>query len=463
MRLSQATARRLPSDVARCGYDPASIGVGIVHLGIGAFHRAHQAVYIDDLLAQSAGDWRILGVSLRSQAVRDQLVPQDGLYTLVEREGEDERLRIIGSIADVLVAPENPQAVLDAIAAPATHIVSLTITEKGYCHDPASGAINWDHPDIVNDLANLAAPKSAIGYLAAGLKQRMETGTGPITLMSCDNLPHNGAVLKAVLTAFVAKTAPELTAWLAANTSFPATMVDRIVPATTDTDLDRLAARLGVADNGMVKAEPFSQWVIEDDFAGPRPAFETVGAQLVADVRPFELAKLRMLNGSHSTIAYLGLFYGHETVDQAMADPRVAPVIDALMEEAAATLPGVPGLDPVSYAEALKARFSNAALAHRLSQIAMDGSQKLPQRLLGTIADLHLAGRAPRAAATGVAAWMRHFSGPFVNDPLADRLMAAAHENPIQLVENAMAIEPVFGVLGQQPWLRALLTAEMPR
>lgn len=463
MRLSQATISRLPSDVARFAYDPAAIGVGIVHLGIGAFHRAHQAVYVDHLLDQGAGHWRILGVSLRSAGVRDQLVPQDGLYAVVEREGANERLTIVGSIADVLLAPENPQAVLDVIAAPATHIVSLTITEKGYCHDPASGTINWDHPDIVHDLANPAAPKSAIGYLAAGLYQRMEAGAGPVTLMSCDNLPHNGAVLKAVLTAYVAQAMPDLATWLAANASFPSTMVDRIVPATTDADLARLAARLGVADTGMVKAEPFSQWVIEDDFSGPRPAFEKVGAQLVADVRPFELAKLRMLNGSHSTIAYLGLFYGHQTVDQAMADPRIAPIVDGLMEEAAATLPLVPGLDPASYAEALKARFRNAALEHRLSQIAMDGSQKLPQRLLGTIADLHSAGRTPRAAATGVAAWMRHFSGAYVNDPLADRLTAAASDDPAQLVDNAMAIEPVFGDLGKQKWLRDLLLEAMPQ
>jgi fructuronate reductase len=463
MRLSAATMPHLPANVARPGYDPASIGVGILHLGIGAFHRAHQAVYVDDLLAQGAGDWRILGVSLRSPGVHDQLVPQDSLYTLVEREGEEERLRVIGSIADVLVAPRNPQAVIDAIAAPTTHIVSLTITEKGYCHDPASGGIDWDHPDIRHDLVNPATPKSAIGYLAAGLRQRMEAGAGPITLMSCDNLPHNGALLRAVLTAFVAKAIPELSAWMTASTSFPATMVDRIVPATTDDDLTRLEIALGMADKGMVKAEPFSQWVIEDDFAGPRPAFERVGAQMVADVRPFELAKLRMLNGSHSTIAYLGLFHGHETVDQAIADQRIAPVVDALMEEAAATLPSNPGFDPASYAEALKARFRNAALQHRLAQIAMDGSQKLPQRLLGTIADLHAAGKEPRAAATGVAAWMRHFSGPFVNDPLADRLKAAANDSPAELVANAMAIEPVFGTLGTEAWLRDLLIQVMPQ
>ena len=463
MRLSAQNLDGLPAEVVRPAYDPASVGVGIVHLGIGAFHRAHQAVYVDDLLARQAGDWRILGISLRSPSVRDQLAAQDGLYTLVEREGTNERLRVIGSVAGVLVAPEDPAAVIAAIAAPTTHIVSLTITEKGYCHDPASGRINWDHPDIRHDLAQPTAPRSAIGYLAAGLLARMARSAGPITVMSCDNLPHNGAVLRSVLSDYVARAAPDLSQWLSSNASFPATMVDRIVPATTEDDLERIAATIGVQDLGMVKAEPFTQWVIEDDFAGPRPAFESVGAQLVADVRPFELAKLRMLNGCHSTLAYLGLFHGHETVDQAMADPRIAPVIDALMEEAAATLPTVPGLDPVSYAAALKARFRNSALQHRLAQIAMDGSQKLPQRLLGTISDLHAAGQSPRAAATGVAAWMRHFSGPWVNDPLAARLTAAANDNPEALVSGALAIEPVFGSLGAEVWLHDLLLDVMPR
>lgn len=463
MRLSAQNLGDLGGDVRTPGYDPAALGVGIVHLGIGAFHRAHQAVYIDDLLALAGGHWRITGVSLRAPTVRDQLVPQDGLYTLVTRDSDAERRRIIGAIAEVLVAPERPSAVIDAIAAPTTHLITLTITEKGYCHDPASGKIDWTHPDIIHDLGNLAAPKSAVGYLAAGLAARMERGGGPITVMSCDNLPHNGAVLKSVLSDFMARAVPATLGWLSENTTFPATMVDRIVPATTDDDVARLATQIGVTDLGMVKAEPFTQWVIEDSFAGPRPAFEQVGAQLVADVRPFELAKLRMLNGSHSTIAYLGLHYGHETVDQAMADPRIASVIDVLMEEAAATLPAVPGLDPVRYAEALKTRFRNAALQHRLAQIAMDGSQKLPQRLLGTITDLHAAGRMPRAAATGVAAWLRHFSGPFVNDPLAANLVAAANDNPAKLVANATAIYPVFGALGSQAWFRDLLLEVLPR
>ena len=327
-RLSLAALGGLPAEVRRPAYAPGDVGCGVVHLGIGAFHRAHQAVYLDDLIAAGAGNWRIIGVSLRSADVRDQLAPQDNLFTLVEREGVDERLRIIGSVASVLVAPENPAAVIAAIAAPDTHIISLTVTEKGYCHDPASGTLLTGHPDIVHDLAHPQTPRSAIGYLAAGLDQRRSNNGGPVTIVSCDNLPHNGAVLKAVLSEFARLRDPALAQWIDANVRFPATMVDRIVPATTPADRERLQSRLGVEDRAMVKAEPFTQWVIEDDFAGPRPPFEQAGAQMVADVRPFELAKLRMLNGAHSTIAYMGLAAGYVTVDQAIADPAIAAVID---------------------------------------------------------------------------------------------------------------------------------------
>jgi fructuronate reductase len=462
LRLRRNTLGLLPSEVRRPGYDPAAVGVGIVHLGIGAFHRAHQAAYVDDLIARYGGDWRIIGVSLRSSTVRDQLADQDCLYTLVERDSDEDRLRVIGAVADVLVASEDPSAVIDAIAADKTQIVSLTVTEKGYCHDPATGTLNPGHADIVHDLANRNAPRSAIGYLAAGLDARRRSEGCPLSILSCDNLPRNGTVLRSVLLDFAERCDTSLAKWIDANVAFPATMVDRIVPATTDADRSWLAGRLGLLDAAMVKAEPFSQWVIEDQFASRRPAFECVGAQIVADVRPFELAKLRMLNGSHSTIAYLGLLYGHNTVDRAIADVRIMRVVDDLMTEAAATLPRVPGLDPAAYAQALKARFANTALEHRLTQIAMDGSQKLPQRLLGTIADTHADGGEPRASATGVAAWMRHFDGPYVNDPLAERLRAMATSDTTRLVEATLGVTEVFGELGRERWLRDLLIEVMP-
>jgi fructuronate reductase len=459
-RLSLAALEGLPAEVRRPGYAPGDVGCGIVHLGIGAFHRAHQAVYVDDLIAEGAGNWRIIGVSLRSPEVRDQLAPQDGLFTIVERDGANERLRIIGSVASVLMAPENPAAVIAAIAAPDTHIVSLTVTEKGYCHDPASGMLLTGHQDIAHDLAHPENPRSAIGYLAAGLDQRWSKGDGPVTIVSCDNLPHNGAVLKAVLGKFAEMRDPALAQWIDEHVRFPATMVDRIVPATTPADRERLQSRLGVEDRAMVKAEPFTQWVIEDDFAGPRPPFEQAGAQMVADVRPFELAKLRMLNGAHSTIAYMGLAAGYATVDQAIADPGIAAIVEQLMRvEAASTLPPVPGLDTTLYADALLKRFANAALEHRLAQIAMDGSQKLPQRLLGTIVDVHVAGGEARAAARGVSAWIRHLSGPHVNDPLGEQLKGLAKNaaNDGARLDAVLGVSAVFGDLGDQRWFRTLI------
>jgi fructuronate reductase len=461
-RLSSATIAALPASVACPSYDRASVDTGIVHLGIGAFHRAHMADYIDRVLRAGDLSWGIIGVSLRSSSVRDQLNPQDGLYTLVVRDGSGDALQILGAVQKVLVAPEDPAAVVAAMAQPSVKIISLTVTEKGYCHDPATGALNRAHPDIVHDLANPSAPRSAIGYLIAALSVRRTSGAGPVTLLSCDNLPHNGAVLEQVVREFAGQAAPDLLDWIDANVTFPATMIDRIVPATTDADKAKLAAIMGLSDEGMVKAEPFTQWVVEDRFAAGRPALETVGVQMVADVRPYELAKLRMLNGCHSTIAYLGLAKGYEFVDQAIADPEIRATVAALMIEAAATLPAIAGFDAVQYARDLIARFANPALEHRLAQIAMDGSQKLPQRLIGTISDLHAKGVEPLAAAAGVAAWMRHFSGDHVNDPLADQLKAAANDNAEILVDNALAIEPVFGPLGHAPWLRDLLIKSMP-
>jgi fructuronate reductase len=459
-RLSNATLPELPESVVLLAYDRSAVETGIVHLGIGAFHRAHMADYIDQILASGDARWGIVGVSLRSAGVRDQLNAQDGLYTLIIRDGDGDRLRIMGAVQNVLVAPEDPAVVIAAMAAPTVKIISLTVTEKGYCHDPAAGALNLDHPDIVHDLANTSAPRSAIGYLVAALTARRDNAAGPVTILSCDNLPHNGAVLAQVVKQFAGKVAPNLLDWIAANVTFPATMIDRIVPATTAGDREKLASELGVIDEGMVKAEPFTQWVVEDNFAAGRPALETVGVQMVNDVRPYELAKLRMLNGSHSTIAYLGLAKGYEFVDQAIADPEIRSTVEALMVEAAATLPDIPGFDPGQYARDLIARFANPALAHRLAQIAMDGSQKLPQRLVQTVAESHAAGHEATAAAAGISAWMQHLHGPYVNDPMSTDLLAlakAAGNHNDRLVDSLSSVNSIFGETGQQDWFRNLL------
>ncbi len=467
MRLSRTTPRAARDGVRWPGYDPAAHGTGIVHLGIGAFHRAHQAVYTDDVLASGGGDWRIISVSLRSAGVRDQLAPQDGLYSVLEMSDAGESLRVIGAVDRVLVASDNPAAVIAAIADPATHIVSLTVTEKGYCHDPATGRRDPSHTGIARELAG-GTTRTAIGYLARGLRARADAGAGPVTLLSCDNLPHNGAVLGRVLRDYLAAADPVLIDWVNAHVRTPATMVDRIVPATTPDDLDRVAALLGARDAGAVKAEPFSQWVVEDDFAGPRPAWEDAGAQFVADVRPFELAKLRMLNGAHSTLAYLGLLAGHETVDQAVADPAIRAVVDRLMRvEAAATLPRADGLDPQAYADALLARFANPALRHKLMQIAMDGSQKLPQRLLGTIADARAKGIDPHAAVTGVAGWMLHVarSGSTIDDPMAAELGAIADgaADDGELIDRLLGVRAIFGAMTDNGWLADALRVSVAR
>jgi fructuronate reductase len=425
-RLNDAALSGLPAEVAVPGYDRAQVKTGVVHLGIGAFHRAHQAVVFDDALASGDLRWGVLGASLRSPGVRDQLNPQDGLYTLVVRDGSDEHLRIIGAGRGVMVGPEDPAALVAAMADADVYIVTLTVTEKGYRLDPATGDLLLDDADVAADLANIAVPRTAPGFIVAALRARKATGLKPFTVISCDNLPHNGKRIRAGVIAMARRIDPSLADWIEAEGAFPQTMIDRIVPATIPDDIARLTARLGVEDQGMVKAEPFTQWVIEDRFAGERPDFASLGVQLTDAVEPWEDAKLRLLNGAHSAIAYLGALSGHEHVHEAVAVPAFRAYVEALWDEAQTTLNPPPGLDILAYREALMARFSNAALMHRTRQIAMDGSQKLPQRLLAGAAERLAAGQGIEAMALGVAAWMKWQSGVtesgeavVVDDPLA--------------------------------------------
>ena len=454
-RLGASLLDRLPHAVARPAYDRASIATGIVHLGVGAFHRAHQAVYTDDVLAAGDKRWGILGASLRSPDTRDALAPQDGLYALAVRDASGERLRVIGSVTSLLVAPEAPQALLAAMAAPETRIVSITVTEKGYCRNPATGELDEDHPDIRRDLANPGAPRSALGFLAEALRLRRDAGLPPFTALCCDNLPHNGQTLRRALTRFAALRDADLGRYVEGELRCPSTMVDRIVPATTDDDRAGVAAALDCTDVWPVVTEPFSQWVIEDDFSLGRPDWDRAGATFVADVAPFEMAKLRLLNGAHSTLAYLGYLAGCETVADAMAAPGFAKLLEGLMlDEAAPTLPPIPGFRVETYAAALLQRFRNPALRHRTWQIAMDGSQKLPQRLLGTVRDRLAAGQPIARLALGVAGWMRYVAGRDdrgaaidVRDPLADdfRRRTAGCSTAAALADACLALEPVFG------------------
>jgi fructuronate reductase len=416
VRLSTASLAALPDNVIRPGYDRAARGIGIVHFGIGAFHRAHQAVYTDDAMAANDGDWRILGVSLRSPGVADQLNPQDGLYTLIERSAAGAKSRVIGSVSDVLVASRSPAMVAVHLIAPQTSIVSFTVTEKGYCR-AADGNLDLD----------LADKGSFYPLLADAFSRRRAAGIGGVTLLSCDNLAANGAQLKRLTGEYLDARAPDLRDWFDAECSCPSTMVDRIVPATTDADRADIEALLGVRDEAAVVTEPFSQWVIEDNFAGPRPAWEKHGAQFTSNVHAFENAKLRMLNGAHSALAYLGLKHGHEFVHQAIADPALAQLVDRLMrEEAAASLTPAEGQNLDAYADALIDRFKNPELNHRLIQIAMDGSQKIPQRWLETLAFHQASGQQCPSILAAIGGWLCHVRGDngSVDDPMAGVLRA---------------------------------------
>lgn len=442
---------RLSLRTAKLAYDPAVLETGIVHLGVGAFHRAHMADYTDAVLRKGDLRWAILGASLRSPETRDALAPQDFLYTLAESGETGERCRVIGALRGVLVAPEDPHALIEAMCLPSVKIVSLTVTEKGYCHDPATGELNEQHPDIVHDLSDPERPRSAPGFVVEALRARKARGLQPFTVLCCDNLPANGRTVAKVVTRLAQLRSPELGRYVAEHVAFPATMVDRIVPATTAADRARIAAATGLADAWPVVTEAYNNWVIEDHFPQGRPDWD---AAFVSDIAPFELMKLRLLNGAHSTMAYLGYLAGHETIADCMKDEALAYLVAHLMNaEVTPTLPVPPGAGIAAYKQALLRRFRNPGLRHRTWQIAMDGSQKLPQRLLSTIRDRLRAGEPFDSLALGVAAWMRYVTGidekglPIdVRDPLRDRLRAKADDAGLDAARLAPALLTVTEV-----------------
>lgn len=484
-RLHPTRLGALPPAVRRPGYTRDALRAGIVHLGIGAFHRGHQAEITEaaiEAMGEAGLAWGIIGVSLRRPDTRDALRPQAGLYTLALRSATAETLQIIGAVLDVLVAEEDPDVVLDRIAHRDTRIVSLTVTEKGYCHDPATGELNRADREIVEDLSGVSHPVTAIGYLAVGLRRRMERGLGPVTLLSCDNLASNGDTLRRVLLAFCAGLDPALHDWVAARCTFPNTMVDRIVPKTTVDDVAHVSGALRLYDAWPVVGEPFFQWVIEDRFAAGRPQWEAGGAQFVAEARPFEVLKHRLVNGSQSMMAYLGVLAGWTTTDRVIAQPAVhAFISETMAREIQPTLPPLPGLDLDAYRASLLPRFTNPALGHRTRQIAMDGSQKIPQRLLAPIRDRLAAGLPFPRLALGVAAWLHFLRGydeagnafP-IEDPLAQPLagvMADAARQTEKLfdartreqarVRIIAGFAPVFGDLAQSPVFVEAVAAQL--
>lgn len=458
-RLSQSVLKELPSNIAVPDYDRAQLQAGICHIGVGAFHRGHQAVYCDRLLSNGDARWGIRGASLRSARVADQLNPQNGLYTLLERDGDEETARVIGALLDVIVAPQAPDALIDALAHPATQLVTMTITEKGYCLDPATGSLRVDDAELANDIKGTRPPVTALGFLLAGLKARRKAGAGEVTILSCDNIPNNGARTRSAVLAFAAQVDPGSVGWIEDHVSFPSSMVDRIVPATTEADIDQLAVRLGgIRDEAMIKTEPFSQWVVEDNFAGVRPDLDSVGVQMTKDVAPWETSKLRMLNGAHSAIAYLGGLSGYEYVHCAMAKSEFDLFVSRLWDELQTTLNPVAGLDIAAYRKSLKARFLNSALMHRTRQIAMDGSQKLPQRLLEPLKIRTESGKTSPSILLAIAGWMHWQTGRNeqesrfeVEDPLSEQTCRIARqhsENPEELVSAFLQLHQVFA-----PWV----------
>lgn len=431
--------------------------LGIVHLGLGAFFRSHGALVIENAMSDAGGDWGILGVSLKSPLTRNKLALQGNLYTAVQMDPESQIPRIVEVLNDVLFAPEDPTELVSRLSDPMVRIVSLTITEKGYCHVPSTGELNIQHKDIQNDIHN-TEPISAIGYLVRALAIRRANGCRPFTVLSCDNLPNNGKVARNVVVGLAELIDPSLAYWINKEGRFPSTMVDRIVPATTQQDIQRLAALTGKIDEAPVFHEPFLQWVIEDDFVdGQRPYFEnTLGVKMVKDVTLFEHMKVRMLNGAHSSLAYLGYLAGYQTIAETVKDPLFTKFILKLWnQEIIPTLTAPEGIKLHAYGNDLLDRFSNPAIRHRTWQIAMDGSQKLPQRIVATIVDNLDVGRPCHGLTLALAAWMRYVGGTDdrgerieVKDPLASKLLELSNSGlePRAKVANLLSIEEIFPI-----------------
>jgi mannitol 2-dehydrogenase len=456
--LCRDTLARLDPGVARPSYDLAAVSGGIVHLGLGGFHRAHMARYTHDLmtLRREAVAWGIVGAGLlpADGALHEALAAQDRLYTLVERSGEDESVSIIGALAGLAYGAD----VLEAIDAPAVRIVSLTVTANGYGLNPATKALDPDNAAIVRDLAAPASPRSPIGVVVEALRRRMVTGRPAFSAMSCDNLQGNGQVLRGAVLAFAALRDLRLADWIAGHAHFPSTMVDRITPRTKPADIAHLEAQYGYSDRAPVVCERFIQWVIEDDFADGRPDWDAVGAQFVADVAPYELMKLRLLNASHLAVAALGRLAGYEFVDAAMGDARIRGFMRALMDrETGPTLPPVPGVDLGDYKRALLDRFANPAIQDTVERVNTDAPLSY---LLDPIRDRLRTGAGVELLSLALAAWMRRARGvdetgaaidirhPLASDLRARAIAGGGDPGPL------LGLSALFGDLGESPALR---------
>ncbi|WP_449549191.1 mannitol dehydrogenase family protein [Lelliottia amnigena] len=445
----------LPPHVQLPQYDRQQLRSRIVHFGFGAFHRAHQALLTNRVLNAKGGDWGICEISLFSgDVLMSQLREQDHLFTVLEKGADGNQPIVIGAVHECLNAKlDSLAAIIEKFCEPQVAIVSLTITEKGYCIDPATGKLDTQNARILHDLENPTEPHSAPGILVEALHRRRERGLTPFTVLSCDNIPDNGHVVKNAVLGMVEKRSPELAKWIETHVSFPGTMVDRIVPAATEVSLAEITQELGVEDPCAISCEPFIQWVIEDNFVAGRPEWEIAGVQMVQDVLPWEQMKLRMLNGSHSFLAYLGYLAGFAHVSDCMQDDAFREAARRLMLDEQAPTLRITDVDLTAYADSLIDRFANPALQHRTWQIAMDGSQKLPQRMLEGVR-VHLQRKSAwPLLALGIAGWMRYVSGVDdagnaidVRDPLSEKIRVLVETSSEKgRVKALLALSEIFG------------------
>ena len=463
--LSNATLSQVDSKVATPKYDRAAIKTGIVHFGVGGFHRAHEAVTLDNLFNDGIStDWAICGVGLLPNDLKMKQVfdEQDCLYTLTLKHPDGRReARVIGSIIEYIFGPENPEALIEKLASPDTRIVSLTITEGGYNFDRVSGEFDASNPAVAADLAEGRVPTTVFGYIFAGLKLRRERGIAPFTVMSCDNIQGNGDIAKKMFTAFASLKDAEFGDWMTANVAFPNSMVDRITPVTAPEDIAEAQANTGLSEGWPVVAEPFFQWVIEDHFPLGRPAFEKVGVQMVEDVMPYELMKLRLLNASHQGLTYFGYLSGYRYAHEATTDPAISGFLLRYMnEEATPTLLPVPGIDLTAYKNQLIERFSNPEVKDTLARLCAESSDRIPKWLVPVVHDQIAKGGQVKLSAAIVASWARYAEGVDeqgeeinVVDPLKDELIPIAksqRENPLAFIQN----EKLFGNLAKNESFR---------
>ncbi len=465
-RLDRSLLPELPPSVRQPRYDRESLEIGIAHIGVGAFHRCHQAEFIDDMLEARFGRWGVLGVNLAAPSLAGLLAPQQCLYSRTLRQDERSGTRIIGALRQVIDVNDkaSAEAAVAALGGSQISVVTMTVTEKGYCLTPSTGALDFDNPALRADLEGGFPPRTLLGLLALALERRRRMGGKPLTIISCDNIPSNGARLGAAMLEFAALRSAELTRWITDRVIFPSTMVDRIVPATTPDEIDEIASALGVRDPAAVVGEPFRQWVIEDKFAGERPPLDLAGAEFVADAKPYEQIKMRVLNAAQSTLAHQGALVGHAFTYQAAADPTLAALTRRMLErETSTTLPKVVGMEVAPYIDQSMARIRNGAIRHRCHQIGTDGSQKIVQRLIDPLRERLAAGRPAGLLALSVASWIayglsgaRRFGARWTpSDPYAETVIAIGEKSSDwpELAKAVLAIAPIFGTDMARPQL----------